>query len=85
MTTNASSSTLPTVISNYLTASQKRDVDAIVACFSADATVFDEGAERRGLAEIRRWREDVDTAFEYTSTVTGWTARMDADGAQHYK
>lgn len=82
--THPSPSALPTVISDYLAASGSRDVDAIVACFSGDATVLDEGKTRRGLAEIRRWREDVDTTFEYTSTLTRWSAAEAADGAQRY-
>ena len=84
MTTNAPPSALPAVISAYLAASERRDVDAIVACFSDDATVLDEGKQRRGLAEIRRWREDVDTTFEYTSTLTRWSAVGVTDGAQRY-
>lgn len=82
--TNASPSTLPAVISAYLTASERRDVDAMVACFSDDAAVLDEGRLRRGLAEIRHWREDVDTTFEYKSTLTRWSAVAVADGAQRY-
>jgi hypothetical protein len=77
-------SPLPKVISDYLAASDRRDVDAIVKCFNDDATVLDEDTHRTGRAEIRRWREDVDTAFEYTSTVTGWAALGDADGLQRY-
>lgn len=84
MTTNAPNSTMPKVISDYLAASERRDVDAMVECFSDDATVFDENKQRRGLAEIRRWRDDVDSAFEYTTTITGWAATGDADGAQRY-
>ncbi|WP_374023196.1 nuclear transport factor 2 family protein [Mycobacterium sp. HNNTM2301] len=75
---------LPQAISDYLTASEQRDVDAVVACFSDNASVFDEGKRRTGPAEIRRWREDVDTAFEYTSTVTGARALGEADGTQRY-
>ncbi|ORW91167.1 hypothetical protein AWB92_18440 [Mycobacterium sp. IEC1808] len=75
---------LPQAISDYLAASEQHDVDAVVACFSDDASVLDEGKHRTGRAEIRRWREDVDTAFEYTSTVTGATALGGADGAQRY-
>lgn len=75
---------LPKVISDYLAASEARDVDAMVACFSDDAHVLDENKNRTGHAEIRRWREDVDTAFEYTSTVTDSTALGDIDGAQRY-
>lgn len=84
MTANAPNAALPNVVSDYLAASENRDVDAIVACFSDDATVFDEGRHRHGTAEIRRWRKDVDTAFEYTATITGWCALDDADGAERY-
>ncbi len=84
MTTHESPSALPPVISAYLSASERRDVDAIVACFSDDATVLDEGKQRRGLAEIRRWREDVDTTFEYTSKLIRWSAAPLTDGAQRY-
>ncbi|WP_161976355.1 nuclear transport factor 2 family protein [Mycolicibacterium sp. CH28] len=72
------------MISAYLAASERRDVDAIVACFSDDATVLDEGTQRRGLAEIRRWREDVDTTFEYTSKLMRWSAGGVTDRAQRY-
>lgn len=84
MTANTPTSTLPKAISDYLAASEERDVDGIVACFSDEAVVVDEGKLRRGPAEIRHWREDVDTAFEYTTTVTGWAARADTAGAQRY-
>ncbi|MEE6178721.1 nuclear transport factor 2 family protein [Mycobacterium sp. 050134] len=79
-----SQESLPQAISDYLAASVRRDVDAVVACFSKDASVFDEGKHRAGRAEIQRWREDVDTAFEYTSTVTAAKALGGADGTQHY-
>lgn len=75
---------LPPVISTYLAASEARDVDAIAACFSADAHVLDEGTDRIGRAEIRRWRENVNTAFEYTSTVTAVTALEAAGAGQRY-
>jgi len=80
----AASLALPQVISDYLAASDQRDVDAIVACFSVDAHVLDENKDRTGHAEIRQWREDVDTAFEYTSTVTDSTALGEINGAQRY-
>ncbi|ORA35908.1 nuclear transport factor 2 family protein [Mycobacterium aquaticum] len=84
MTTNASPTELPDVISTYLAASQRRDIDAIVACFGDDATVLDEGRQRHGLAEIRRWRDDVDTTYEYTSTLTRWSATGVTGGGQGY-
>jgi ketosteroid isomerase-like protein len=76
------SETLPPVVAQYLLASAQRDVDAIVACFSDGATVVDEGKHWSGATEIRQWREGVDTAFQYTSSVTGVTDVGDADGAQ---
>src|SRR5262249_888654 len=35
-------------------------------CFTDDAAVTDEGRTWHGHAEIRRWRENVATAYEYT-------------------
>jgi ketosteroid isomerase-like protein len=51
---------LPTIISEYLTASDRGDVDAVVACFTSDATVVDEDQE---------WREG--QALPYDSSSTG--------------
>ncbi len=80
----AVSQALPQVIADYLTASEQRDVDAIVACFSPDATVLDEDRRRTGRAQIRQWRNEVDSAFEYRSTVTDSTALGEVDGSQRY-
>ncbi|BBY23127.1 nuclear transport factor 2 family protein [Mycobacterium stomatepiae] len=75
---------MPQALSDYLAAAERRDVEAVVACFSDDASVLDEGKHRTGRAEIRRWREDVDSAFEYTSTITGFTALGETDGVRRY-
>ena len=64
---------LPTIISRFFEASDARDVDAIVACFTDDAVVTDEGHTYRGRDEIRRWREDVNAAYEFTVEVLGDT------------
>ena len=39
---------LPPVISDYLAASERGDLDALVACFADDAVVLDEDQEWRG-------------------------------------
>jgi hypothetical protein len=64
---------LPTIISSYFAASDARDVDAIVACFTDDAVVTDEGRTHRGRDEIRQWRQDVNAAYEFTVEVLGET------------
>ena len=75
---------LPTVISEYLAASDRRDIDAVVACFTEDAVVFDEDREWRGHAGIRQWRETVANAFEYTVEVRGAAVREPVDGVERH-
>jgi ketosteroid isomerase-like protein len=60
---------MPTIISEYLAAADRGDVDALVACFVNDATVCDEDQEWHGHAGIRQWRTKVATAYEYTVAV----------------
>jgi ketosteroid isomerase-like protein len=75
---------LPAVISEYLAASDRQDLDAVVACFTEDAVVLDEDREWRGHAGIRQWRETVATAFEYTVEVRGATAREPVDDLERH-
>ena len=42
---------LPAVISEYMAASDRRDLDAVVACFTEDAVV----STRTGVARSRRY------------------------------
>jgi hypothetical protein len=66
------------LIRRYFELDADRDVDSIVALFSADATVVDEGETRRGIAEIRAWQ--VGPASKYTySTQTLDTVALAAD------
>ena len=58
---------LPDVIAHYFDVTAERDSDAIVALFADDATVIDEGTTRRGLEEIRAWRNGTATAYTYTT------------------
>ena len=62
---------IPTIVSEYLAASDGGDVEAVVRCFDDDAVVFDEDREWRGQSAIREWRETVATAYEYTVEVRG--------------
>ena len=79
---------LPAVISDYLAASNHADTDAIVACFTPDALVIDEDRRWRGMEAIRRWRESVATAYEYTVEITGAKALdsgEDAGGGERHE
>lgn len=75
---------LPTIISDYLAASDRRDVDAIVASFVEDAVVADEQKVWRGHAGIRPWRETVATAYEYTVDVRGSAALGTIEGVERH-
>jgi ketosteroid isomerase-like protein len=81
---SAASGSLPSVVSNYLAASDRDDIDAIVACFTEDAVVLDEDRHWRGAAAIRHWRENVATAFEYTVAIIRSEAVGTVDGAQRH-
>jgi hypothetical protein len=75
---------LPTIISDYMAASDSRSVDAMVACFTDDAVVVDEDHEWRGRARIREWRERVATAYEYTVEARGAVPRGQLDGLERH-
>ena len=81
---SAASGSLPAVVSNYLAASDRDDIDAIVACFTEDAVVLDEDRHWVGAAAIRQWRENVASAFEYTVAIIRSEALGEVDGAQRY-
>jgi ketosteroid isomerase-like protein len=80
--TASATGSLPPVISGYLAASDRGDAEAIVRCFAEDAVVVDEGQEWRGTAAIRRWRDTVATAYDYTVQVTGAKAVGEVDGVE---
>ncbi|MFC5649736.1 nuclear transport factor 2 family protein [Paenibacillus solisilvae] len=48
---------IPSVIHNYIAASNKPDPAAFVDCFSEDAVVLDEGKKRIGKHVIKKWSE----------------------------
>jgi ketosteroid isomerase-like protein len=57
------------VIRRYFELDAGRDIDAIIALFSADATVVDEGETRHGAAEIRAWQNGPASKYTYTTEV----------------
>jgi ketosteroid isomerase-like protein len=59
----------PDVISRYFEADARRDIDAIVALFTEDAVVVDEGKTWRGIGKIRAWREGPASLYQYTTEV----------------
>jgi ketosteroid isomerase-like protein len=65
------STNLPDVISRYFERDSDRDIDSIVNLFAEDATVIDEGEERRGTAEIRAWQTGAASKYIYTTEITG--------------
>jgi ketosteroid isomerase-like protein len=77
-------SSLPAIISEYLAAADRGDVDANVACFANNAIVFDEDQEWHSHAGIRQWRTQVATAYEYTVTVRRTVDRGEIDGVGRY-
>ncbi len=58
---------LPKPLAAYYAAKNQKDIGGMLACFAADASVRDEGEDRRGHAEIRGWMEE--TTRKYGVTV----------------
>jgi hypothetical protein len=57
---------LPEVVTRYQLAHDRRDTDAALSAFAANARVVDDGKEYRGSDQIRGWLEHA--ASEYTFT-----------------
>lgn len=62
---------LPEVIGVYQAAHDRRDADAALVAFAADATVVDDGITYVGAARIRAWIDTAASEFTYTRTLTG--------------
>ncbi|BEP15267.1 hypothetical protein acdb102_35780 [Acidothermaceae bacterium B102] len=61
----------PDVVTRYLKAGDEKDIAALVACFTADGTVTDEGHTYTGADEIAAWRAKTISQWTYTTVVTG--------------
>jgi ketosteroid isomerase-like protein len=70
---------VPGAIEGYLRAVDENDIEALIACFTDDAEVTDEGRVRRGPDEIRAWREQTRSAYRYTAEML----RTDQEGGRY--
>ena len=68
---------LPQPLADYFAAKNRHDIDAMLAPFSADAVVKDEGQEHHGSAAIRSWMEH--TTRKYRVTVEVVEAAQNGD------
>ena len=60
-------------LSTYFEAQNAHDVDGMLACFSNDASVHDEGRDMRGRPEIRAWIDETTRRYRPTIRPTGST------------
>ena len=60
---------LQTPLSDFFSATNARDTDALFALFAPDATVNDEGFEYRGLDPIRGWIAETIERFRFNIDV----------------
>ena len=70
----------PDVIAEYFRAAAVGDTDAVVATFTPDATVVDDGHRHAGHSQIRAWRDQTSAQFSYTTTVLDSTP----NGVEHH-
>ena len=73
------SGSVPDVINRYFAALNSRDAEGLLALFTADAVVVDEGETWRGPGEIRTWVEKVAFRFQYTAGVLGVDTAADGN------
>jgi hypothetical protein len=57
------------LIRRYFDLDANRDIESIVALFSDDAIVVDEGQARHGTEEIRAWQVGPASKYTYTTEV----------------
>lgn len=66
--------TLPRPLEDYFAAKNRHDIDGMLAPFSADATVRDEGETYQGPAAIRGWMEASTRKYRVTVEVAEATS-----------
>jgi len=71
--------TLPPPIERYFVAKGGDEVDETIACFTDDATVWDNGEDLKlkGIAEIREWMTGTVSGYKLTSDVKSGEMRGD--------
>ncbi len=62
---------LPGVVGRYQDAHDRRDTEAALSAFTADARVVDDGREYRGSDEIREWLDHAASEFTFTRSFVG--------------
>ena len=58
---------LPTALASYFAATNRRDVDGMIAGFAGDAIVEDEGRQHRGRDAIREWMKETIEKYDFTA------------------
>ena len=56
---------LPRVLADYFAATNAHDVGVMIAAFTEDATVHDEGRDHVGVAAIRAWMNETIEKYDY--------------------
>jgi len=56
---------LPRVLAEYFAATNAHDVEAMIAAFTEDATVHDEGRDHVGVSAIRAWMKETIEKYDY--------------------
>jgi ketosteroid isomerase-like protein len=59
----------------FLAANNARDVSALLACFSGEAVVRDEGRGHAGKPAIKAWFEEVSHKYRFTLKATAAESR----------
>lgn len=57
---------LPDLLSSFFAAANKGDVDALGACFAAQAMVRDEGRTIEGVPRITQWMKDAKAKYQHS-------------------
>lgn len=60
---------LPHLISAFVRANNEHNCDAILACFSKDALVQDEGNDIQGIDAIQKWLKESIENYQFTLEV----------------
>lgn len=68
---------LPKPLATYYAAKNQKNVDDMLTCFAADASVRDEGEERHGHGEIRKWMEETTRKYGVTVDPKGISGEAD--------
>jgi ketosteroid isomerase-like protein len=70
---------LPSTVATYFAATNRHDVAAMIAVFTDDGAVKDEGREHRGSSAIRAWIEETIRKYDFRAEPSevarehGWT------------